>query len=177
MQSLWNTLNIVIVLLQCLVPAAGIVVTAMGRRTHGRAAMLGLFGCVALLLEGLLRLGQTIFLETLVRSVGIGGVSRVLGILGLVSFVLTVTGLGLLIWAVVARRTPPPQPAAPGWPQPHPGPQQGWPQTQPAAQPGPYQNPQPGPYQNPQQTPYQEPQPGRHPGQPQNPPAGPPPPA
>ncbi|TXK39177.1 hypothetical protein [Nonomuraea sp. C10] len=154
-----NLLNVLLAILSCAVPGIGVVVTAMGRRTHGRAAVIGLLGCVALLLEGLLRLGQTIFLRTIVESVGLREAGGVLALLGLVSFVLATTGVGLLIWAVVARRTP--QPAAPGWQQPQPGPQQGWqqpgpPQQQPPA--GPHQNPQAGPYQNPNPGPYQNPQ-------------------
>ncbi|MFC5821214.1 hypothetical protein [Nonomuraea harbinensis] len=148
-----NLLNVLLAILSCAVPGIGVVVTAMGRRTHGRAAVIGLLGCVALLLEGLLRLGQTIFLRTIVETVGLREAGGVLALLGLVSFVLATTGVGLLIWAVVARRTP--QPAAPGWQQPQPGPQQGWQQQPPA---GPHQNPQAGPYQNPNPGPYQNPQ-------------------
>src|SRR5690606_15145693 len=113
----------------------GIVITAMGRRNHGRAAVIGLLGCVALLIDGLLRLGQVFLLPAIVSSGAYSEVAAMIGVFGLLSFVLSTTGIGLLIWAVVARRAPQ-QPAspAPGWQQPYPPPpppQQGWHQPPP----------------------------------------------
>ncbi|MDA0638476.1 hypothetical protein OUY22_34145 [Nonomuraea sp. MCN248] len=153
MTSSWNLLNIALAVTLCVVPMVGIVLTAMGRRVHGRAATLGLLGCVALLLQGVLHLGQTLFLNMIVQSVGLSGAAGVMAVLALLSFVLTLTGLSLLIWAVVARRPGmTPQPAAPAWQQPQAGPQQpgphqpGW-APQPGSQAGPYRSPQPHPYQ------------------------------
>ncbi|MGI5274454.1 hypothetical protein ACQEUU_35355 [Nonomuraea sp. CA-218870] len=121
MDPSWNLLNIALAVTLCAVPVVGIALTAMGRRVHGRAATLGLLGCVALLLQGLLQLGQALFLNVIVQSLGLPGAAGVMAVLTLLSFVLTLTGLSLLIWAVVAHRPGMArQPAAPAWQQPHP---------------------------------------------------------
>jgi hypothetical protein len=164
----------------CLVPVLGIVATAMARRTHGRAAIIGMMGCVALLLSALAQVAQLILLSTMPSRDAFTFAT----IMSLVMTVLTLTGVSLLIWGVVARR-PAGQPQQPAWQQP----QAQQPPWQPhAQQPG---NPQPygqqpygqqpqgqqahgqQPYgQQPQQQPGWQPQQGQQgqqPGWPQQP--------
>ncbi|MBE1586266.1 hypothetical protein ACFPOI_57155 [Nonomuraea angiospora] len=137
----------------------GVIVTVMARREHGSAAMIGMSGCILLLL-GLAFDGFRSFVlyPQLGASIGVEAVT----VTNLVSLLFNAGGTALLIWAVVARRKPQPaqpQPAqpqgpvqpqqGPGWPQQGPG----WPQQPPYPQ-QPYpQQPQPG-WQNPQQPPY-----------------------
>ncbi|MEV4013246.1 hypothetical protein AB0J35_22335 [Nonomuraea angiospora] len=118
----------------------GVIVTAMARRAHGSAAMIGMGGCILLLL-GLAFDGFRSFVlyPQLGASLGMEAVT----VTNLVSLLFNAGGTALLIWAVVARRNPrqpaqPPQ--GPGWPQQPPYPQQ------------PYQQ-QPD-WQNPPQPPY-----------------------
>ncbi|MFG6196739.1 hypothetical protein [Nonomuraea sp. JJY05] len=119
----------------------GVVVTAMARRAHGSAALIGMGGCILLLL-GLAFDGFRSFVlyPQMGTSLGIETVT----ITNLVSLLFNAGGTALLIWAVVARRNPrrpaqPPQ--GPGWPQQPPYPQQPYPQQQPG-----WQNPQQPPY-------------------------------
>ncbi|MEQ4720102.1 hypothetical protein [Nonomuraea sp. B19D2] len=127
---------------------AGIAVTAMGRRNHGSAALIGMFGCI-LLLVGVAFNAFTAYVlfPSMISSLGSG---PTLLITPLISLVLHASGTGLLIWAVVARRKPS-QPAQP--PQGPPGPQgPGWQQPPANWQQQPYQQ-QPG-WQTPPQQPY-----------------------
>ncbi len=96
--------------LLCLVPVIGIVVTAMARRTHGRAAIIGMLGCVALLLSALAQVGQAILLASMSPRDGY----TVIAVMSLLMTVLSLTGISLLIWGVVARR-PAAQPQPPAW--------------------------------------------------------------
>lgn len=128
-------LSMLLPFLSTVVAAVGIVLTARGRGAHGRAAVIGMLGCVALLLNGLLQILQAILLNVVIESVGLAAMGIVIMVLNLLYFLLTTTGVALLIWAVVARRAPQ-QPAspAPGWQQPYPPPpppQQGWHQPPP----------------------------------------------
>jgi hypothetical protein len=122
--------------LLCLVPVIGIVVTAMARRTHGRAATIGMLGCVALLLSALAQVGQSFLLPSMSPRNGY----TVIAIMSLLITVLSITGISLLIWGVVARR-PTVHPQQPAW-QPY-GQQPGSPQPY-AQQPS---GPQPYPQQ------------------------------
>ncbi|WP_193318887.1 hypothetical protein [Nonomuraea phyllanthi] len=130
-----------------IVLVVGVIVTAMGRRNHGSAALIGMGGCILLLLGVVFNVLRSFLTDPLADAIGIGASFT---ILSLISLLFEVGGTGLLIWGVVARRTPrgPAQPSqgaqAPGWQQPQPN----WQQPQ----------PQP-PYQQPQQQPYQQ-QPG-----------------
>ncbi|MEU6789441.1 hypothetical protein ABZ912_60565 [Nonomuraea angiospora] len=119
----------------------GIVVTAMARRNHGSAAMIGMAGCILLLLGLVFNIVRSyVIFPQMGASLGF---ETTVSVTNLISLLFDGTGTALLIWAVVARRNPrqpaqPPQ--GPGWPQQPPYPQQ------------PYQQ-QPG-WQNPQQPPY-----------------------
>jgi hypothetical protein len=146
---------------------AGAVLTARARRQHGRAAMLGMYGCIVLLVGEVYTLVRGLALPMYIDAFGYNVVTALL--MGLIGFVLTGAGLGLLIGAVITRR---PQTAAQpqnaGWQQeqPYQPPQQqpewqqqsqpppGWqpqspPQPPPSQQPG-WQNPEPPNWQNPQ---------------------------
>ncbi|MEV4576737.1 hypothetical protein AB0K16_26175 [Nonomuraea jabiensis] len=119
----------------------GVVVTVMARREHGSAAMIGMVGCVLLLL-GLAFDAFRSFV--LYRQLGASLDTTTVAVTNLVSLLFNAGGTALLIWAVVARRKPrqpaqPPQ--GPGWPQQPPYPQQPYPQQQPG-----WQNPQQPPY-------------------------------
>ncbi|MFG1706065.1 hypothetical protein ACFLIM_23000 [Nonomuraea sp. M3C6] len=106
----------------------GIVLTAMNRRNHGRAAILGMVGCILLLLGVVYNTLFGYFAPTLIRSSGIG-LTGTIAMSNLISLIFNAGGTGLLIWAVVARRNPPQpsQPQGPGWQQP---PQPEWSQQQ-----------------------------------------------
>ncbi|MFI6291693.1 hypothetical protein ACIBEJ_08915 [Nonomuraea sp. NPDC050790] len=98
---------------------AGAVITGMARRQHGKAAVLGLIGCVLLMINVLPTAAMTIFAPQIARDLGLSMASTFFGILGFLNMALTLGGFGLLVAAVVARRTP--QPQAPAWNQPQPG--------------------------------------------------------
>jgi membrane-bound ClpP family serine protease len=125
----------------------GIILIAVNRRHHGRAATLGIVGCVLLLLGLLINIGQGMAMPTLVKTFGISSLSAVAAISSIIFLIFQAGGIGLLIWAVVIRRDPPRQapPQPTDWQQ---QPQPGWPQ-QPQQQP--YQ--QPG-WQTPPQPPF-----------------------
>ncbi|MFF4617633.1 hypothetical protein [Nonomuraea jabiensis] len=119
----------------------GVVVTVMARREHGSAAMIGMSGCILLLL-GLAFDGFRSFV--LYPQLGASlGLETTVTVTNLVSLLFNAGGTALLIWAVVARRNPRPAqpPQGPGWPQQSPYPQQPYPQQQPG-----WQNPQQPPY-------------------------------
>ncbi|MGW0805049.1 hypothetical protein [Nonomuraea sp. NPDC002799] len=170
--------NIITLLVMAVLLITGIVLMARGRRIHGSAAMIGLAGCVLLLLGVAFNAVQGLLYEFLAETLGIR-LSLVFLIAAVISLLFSVSGTALLIWAVVARR----QPAQPqqqqqqqGWQQPAANwqqPQPGWNQP---AQPG-WQPPQQSPpgWQPPQQPPgwqpsHQPPPPGGQP--PQQPPPG-----
>jgi hypothetical protein len=146
----------------CLVPVIGIVVTAMARRTHGRAAIIGMLGCVALLLSALAQVGQALLLPSISPRDGY----TVIAVMSLLITVLSLTGISLLIWGVIARR-PAAQPQPPAW-QPY-GQQPSSPQPY-AQQPG---GPQPYGQQPGGPQPHGQPLPGQQPyGRPPQPPYG-----
>ncbi|MEU1727892.1 hypothetical protein [Nonomuraea sp. NPDC005692] len=141
-------LNILTNLLPTLVTAlllvVGIVLIGMNRRHVGRAATLGMSGCGLLLIGTLINLVLAILTQTLIESYG-SSMLAALPFAYLISSLFHLAGIGLLIWAVVARRAAPRQerPQGPGWqqpPQPYHQPYQ-----QPYQQPGPQGGPQPGP--------------------------------
>ncbi|MEU0568662.1 hypothetical protein ABZ297_25235 [Nonomuraea sp. NPDC005983] len=114
----------IFVLVQGSVLVTGIVLTIGKRRQHGRAAMLGLAGCLVLLLEIVFNVVRSLTFPSLVDSMGIKSANTIVVVETAVSSLLSGVGIGLLIMAVVARRSSPQQPAAPGWQQPPPA----WPQ-------------------------------------------------
>ena len=92
-------------------------------------------------------------LSSVIRAVGYDSLTLVPFVIDTIGTLFTAAGVGLLIWAVVARRTPRQQPA---WQQPQP--QYGWQQ-----QPQQPQQPQPQqPGWQPQSPP--QPPPGQQPG-------------
>ncbi|HEX4813726.1 MAG TPA: hypothetical protein VFV66_13345 [Nonomuraea sp.] len=138
----------------------GIVLMAMRRHEHGRGAVIGIVGCVVLLLGAVFNIAQSLLVQSLVDLAGLG---VAITVTTLISTGFTLVGTGLLIGAVVIRREPR-QPAAPSGMQPS-GPQPSGPY-----QPGPYPS---GPYQQPggpqhTQQPHQ-PQPQSQPQPPQQP--------
>ncbi|MEV4564085.1 hypothetical protein AB0K12_09965 [Nonomuraea sp. NPDC049419] len=190
-------INIADLLLMVIVLGGGIVMMAMRRKDHGRGAGLGIAGCVVLLIGAVIQAAIVFSVTTLVTEMGRTAYEIILPLANLLVIVLQVAGTALLVFGVVARRTPQPagapaqswpthpgrhqqpghhpewQPTHPGrqpaW-QPQPGQQSSWP-SDPAAQPGaqaPWQ-PEPGAQSQPgQQAPWQ-PESGQQgqPGQPQ----------
>jgi hypothetical protein len=156
----------------------GIVLMAARRRDHGRAAVMGILGCVVLLLGVVFNVARGLLDEALAELLSIAVAFTVSSV---ISMIFSLTGTALLIAAVVARRNPaqaappagqgwPRQPQQPEWGQPQ---QPEWGRPQQPQQPEwqPQQPPQPG--WQPQQPPFEQ-QPGwqnpPHPQNPQNPP-------
>jgi hypothetical protein len=150
----------VFALLMIILLIVGIVLMIRARAEHGRAAMLGLYGCIVFLISVVFDVARSLTFPYLVEAVGIRSIGGVVLVEALISLVLTGGGVGLLIWAVVARRTPAQPPQTPGWPQP-PQPH-GWQQPQ--------QQPQP---QQPEWQRQSQPPPEWQPQSPPQPPAGP----
>ncbi|MFI9589717.1 hypothetical protein [Nonomuraea sp. NPDC052265] len=152
--------NLLPTLLTVLLIAVGIVVIGMNRRHVGRAATLGMSGCGLLLIGALINLVLSLLTQSLIESYG-SSMMAVLPFAYLISSLFHLAGIGLLIWAVVARRSAPrqAQPQGPGRQQPPAGwqqPQQ--PYHQPYPQPGPQPGHQPGHQAGPQAG-WQAPQP------------------
>ncbi|MCK2217884.1 hypothetical protein MF672_029415 [Actinomadura sp. ATCC 31491] len=147
-----TVISLITAFLNVILLIGGVVLIAMRRREQGRGAVLGISGCVVLLLGAVFSLLQGFLQSALVDVLGIGGA---VGLSVLVSSIFHLIGVALLIGGVVARRDPP-RPAGPqGWPQQQPPAapweqQQGW--NQPPQQP-PYPQQQPG-WQNPPQPPF-----------------------
>jgi hypothetical protein len=100
----------------------GIVLMAMRRREHGRAAVVGISGCVVLLLGAVFNGARGFMVETVFGGLGFW---MAYGVWTVLSLGLSLVGTGLMIAAVVTRRqprqsAPGPQPYAP---YPGPGPQ------------------------------------------------------
>lgn len=114
-------------ILMALLLLGGIVLMIVNRPNHGGAAVLGMVGCILLLL-GLVSSSVLSFsLPSLMRSLEVSFTALV-GVWGLITFIFNASGTGLLIFAVIAKRKPPQNtpPGAPGWQQ-GPGGQQPWP--------------------------------------------------
>ncbi|MFI6504166.1 hypothetical protein [Nonomuraea typhae] len=105
----------------------GAVLCGRARREHGKAATLGMIGCLVLVLSVLVRM-PTIFAADIQRSLGLSFASLgvVFAAIGLLETILLLAGFGLLVAGVVVRRGPRPQPPAPpqgyGYGQPPQGP-------------------------------------------------------
>ncbi len=170
-------ISLVSALLNGILLLVGLVLMAMRRREQGRGAVLGIAGCVVLLVGAGFAVAQS-FLQR--ELVGLLGLAAGLSVSVAISSIIHLVGLGLLIGGVVARRTTPaPSPGPQGWQQPPAGwEQQGWNQPAPQQYPQQPQGQQPHP-QQPQAQPYpqqpqgqqpypqQPPQPGgQHPPQP-----------
>ncbi|HUR05288.1 MAG TPA: hypothetical protein VM347_22270 [Nonomuraea sp.] len=153
--SLSNVLYAILSLGMIALLIVGVVLMAKAKAEHGRAAGLGMFGCIVLLLGEVYSLVRIFTLSSLIEAVGVTSIEPVLFVINMIGALFTIVGVGLLIWAVVARRTPAQQPQAPNWQQPQQ--QYGWQQPQPQAPPEwqPQSPPQPSP------PPPPSPQPGR----------------
>lgn len=115
-------------ILMALVLLGGIVLLAVNRVNHGSAAVLGMVGCILLLIGVISSATLSFTIPSLVRSSGMS-INTMIGLWSLVSVLFNVTGTGLLIFAVVAKRNPPqgtPQ-GMPGWQGAPGGQQQTWP--------------------------------------------------
>ncbi|TMR07846.1 hypothetical protein ETD86_50350 [Nonomuraea turkmeniaca] len=126
----------------------GIIMMAMRRRDHGRPAVIGIMGCVVLLLGVVFDAARSLLIDLMSDVLGL---TPTFVLSTAISLLFSLVGTGLLIWAVVARRDQrqPAPPHGPGWQPPQP-PQPGWGQPQ---QP-PFQQ-QPG-WQNPQRPPFND---------------------
>ncbi|MBB6349678.1 hypothetical protein ACWGH8_38900 [Nonomuraea muscovyensis] len=139
--------NVLLSLVVAVLLVVGVVLMARGRKEHGSAATLGLWGCVVLLFGLILGVVRSFTLPMIVEMVGTQSVSVVILIENVIQTAVTFTGTGLLIWAVIARRPPARDPRQPAWQSPHPqGPHPQSPQPQsphPQQQPGWQHPPQP----------------------------------
>ncbi|MFG1963239.1 hypothetical protein [Nonomuraea sp. NPDC049028] len=157
-------------LLMVILLIVGIVLMIRARAEHGRAAMLGMYGCIALLIGVVFDVARGLTLPYLIDAFAMRSIGVVVLVEGLVSLILNGGGVGLLIWAVVARRTPAQPQQTPGWQQPQQP--QGWqqpqqsewqrqsqspPEWQPQSPPQPPSAPQPG-WQDPERPGWQNPQ-------------------
>ena len=125
--------------LHVLVPLIGLII--IGTRTQGLARRLGVAGCAALVVVGVLQAVWVFAAPRLIRS---AGGATTYGAVSALFSVLSAAGLALVIVAVVVGR---------GQAQGQHGQVHG--QGQPPVQPNPYQQPYPqGPYQS---GPYQQP--------------------
>ncbi|GAA2306832.1 hypothetical protein GCM10010149_65840 [Nonomuraea roseoviolacea subsp. roseoviolacea] len=107
MGLLYNAIAFLLSLLPALALITGIILTARARREHGKAAMIGLWGCLVLLLALVMRLVWSLVVPHLVGSGGMDTFQIVMLLHSAIDALLTMTGFGLLIWAVVARRAHP----------------------------------------------------------------------
>ncbi|GAA3103175.1 hypothetical protein GCM10020001_020410 [Nonomuraea salmonea] len=114
MTMLTVIINIANLLLMVIVLGGGIVMMAMRRKDHGRGAGLGIAGCVALLIGAVVLTAIQFSVTTLVTEMGRTAYEIILPLGNLLVIMLQVTGTALLVFGVVARRTP--QPAATGPP-------------------------------------------------------------
>ncbi|GAA4943800.1 hypothetical protein HD597_000903 [Nonomuraea thailandensis] len=144
----------------------GVALMAMRRKEHGRASVVGMVGCIMLLLGGVIGGVFSLMLPNLVESLGMRGFTPVSLIVNVAVMLLQAVGTALLVWAVIMPRNQP-QPTAQGAWQPQPEWQPGQPDWQGGSQPG-QPGWQPGP--QPGQPGPQPGQPGWHPGPQQQPP-------
>jgi hypothetical protein len=143
-----NIFNLIVTLVVLL---GGVTLMAMRRKEHGRASVVGMVGCIALLLGGVISGVFALLAQDLVESLGLGGYQPVFFIINVAVMLFQTVGTALLIWAVIMPRNRPQPPAQGAW-QPQPEWQPGQPDWQGGSQPG-----QPGW------------QPGPQPGQPGQP--------
>ncbi|MFD1545377.1 hypothetical protein [Nonomuraea guangzhouensis] len=162
--SLSQVLYVILALGMSALLVVGVVLMIRAKAEHGRAATLGLFGCVVLLLGEVYSIVRIFTISSLVGALGADAFGPVVFVIDLIGMLFNAVGLGLLIFAVIARRTPVQQPQAQGWQQPQ-QPYGGWQQQQPQAPaewqpqspPQPSPSPQPG-WQDPNQPGWQNPQ-------------------
>ncbi|WP_214320635.1 hypothetical protein [Nonomuraea sediminis] len=132
--------------LQLIVLIAGIFVTAFAKKHRGRGAMLGMFGCIVMLVGVLWHVLYGMFLPELVHEFEISFTSPIIYLGSGVGILIDIVGTLLLVFGVAARSNPAEQPA--------PAYQQQWQQPNPAWQQQPPQPGQPQPGWPPQQPPY-----------------------
>ncbi|GAA1620217.1 hypothetical protein GCM10009733_015820 [Nonomuraea maheshkhaliensis] len=154
-------INIITMIVMVLLLLGGAILMATRRAEHGRGSVLGMIGCVVLLIGVVINGVFILMAPNLIRSLGFDQYGPIALVMNLLSLLIQVSGTGLLIFGVIARRNPPQQAAQHAQQAPH-----AW-QQQPDWQQG-YQQQgyqQQGPPQ-PQQQPGWQPQ---HPHQPQHP--------
>ncbi|PRX55698.1 hypothetical protein B0I32_126160 [Nonomuraea fuscirosea] len=149
MSTLSNVINIITMIVMVLLLLGGAILMATRRAEHGRGSVLGMIGCVVLLVGVVINGVYILMAPELVRSLGFAQYGPIALVMTLVSLLIQVSGTGLLIFAVIARRNPPQQAAQHA--------QQGW-QQQPEWQQGYQQGPQHGYPQAPPQQPGWQPQ-------------------
>lgn len=121
MDPLYAAVNLLLVLVVALVLAVGIVLTLRARPQHGRAAVLGTWGCVVLLIGLVANVVTSYLLPTFAAEGGAGSFMLFALVQSGLNTLFTATGTALLVWAVIARRPGRPrQPPAwnPGQPPP-----------------------------------------------------------
>ncbi|MEV0201996.1 hypothetical protein [Nonomuraea sp. NPDC050691] len=104
---LYSAIAFLLSLLPALVLITGVILTARARREHGRAATIGMWGCVVLLLGLALRVAWSLLVPMLVADGGMDTFQVLMLLHGAVDALVTMTGLALLVWAVVVRRARP----------------------------------------------------------------------
>ncbi|MFG3440901.1 hypothetical protein ACGF0J_26910 [Nonomuraea sp. NPDC047897] len=150
MSMAYTLVNVLLSLAVAVLLVVGVILMARGRREHGTAAVLGLWGCVVLLIGLILGVVRSFTLPMVADAVGSQSLTVVLLAENALQTLLTVVGTGLLIWAVIARRPPSrapgsgpaPDPRQPAW-QPPQAPPPPYPYPQPPQQPGRQHPPQP----------------------------------
>lgn len=145
MTAAFGVIQAIPAVLMALLLLAGIVAMAVNRSAHEGAAVLGLMGCVLLLLALVFNVLLAFYLSAFVGATGLD-FRTAIGAWNLVTFLFEGAGTGLLIWAVIAKRKP-----TQGTPNPYPNP---------------YPNPNPNPYPNPGTTMNPPPHVGPGPQQP-----------
>ncbi|MEV4082861.1 hypothetical protein ACGFJC_48145 [Nonomuraea fuscirosea] len=143
--------NIITMIVMVLLLLGGAILMATRRAEHGRGSVLGMIGCVVLLVGVVINGVYIIMAPDLIHALGFAQYGPIALVMNLLSLLIQVSGTGLLIFAVIARRNPPQQ-AAQQSRQAHHA-QQGWPQQQPEWQQGPQQGYQQGPQHGYQQGP------------------------
>ncbi|TMR94398.1 hypothetical protein [Nonomuraea basaltis] len=108
--------NLVSAVLTGVLLIVGAILMVVRRPHHGRAAVIGTIGCLLLLIQVIFNALMGFLLNQLSDLLGMTAFT----ITSLINLILGVSGTGLLIWAVVARRDPrqPAAPQGPGWQQP-----------------------------------------------------------
>ncbi|NUT44313.1 MAG: hypothetical protein HOV86_30395 [Thermoactinospora sp.] len=95
-------INAILWVLQVIILIVGVVLTAMARRNHGRAALVGMFGCLVFLLDVIVSVVQAFLLPQFARD--LGSIMTAAMIFSVLHLLFWVTGLGLLVAGVVMRR-------------------------------------------------------------------------
>ncbi|WP_433355979.1 hypothetical protein ACQP25_18525 [Microtetraspora malaysiensis] len=109
MNLLSDVFSVVFFLPVLVILVVGVVLTGRARREHGRAAVLGMVGCLVLLANFIMEALSVFALPYVISSWGIGGVQIFSFVTAVLTAILPTTGIGLLIWGVTASRPRPAQ--------------------------------------------------------------------